>query len=77
MAHNDILQTPDNDRYDLFVAYNAGVPVAAGQLRRDMTANRHLALLSVDVHPRHRQDRTGRPVQPKLLDNFAAARSVR
>jgi GNAT superfamily N-acetyltransferase len=65
-GRNDILQAPDNDRYDLFVAYDAGVPVAAGQLRRDMTANRHLALLSVDVRPGHRRHGFGSAMLARL-----------
>ena len=51
----DIIHAPGNSEHELFIAYHAGAPVAAGQLHRWMTANRRLAHLSVDVHPRHRR----------------------
>ena len=86
---DNILQAPDNDRYDLFVAHDAGVPAAgvpaagvpaagvpaaAGQLRRDMTANRHLAMLSVDVHPRHRRRGFGSAMLARLEAAAVAAK---
>ncbi len=75
---DNILQAPDNDRYDLFVAHAAGGPAtggpaAAGQLRRDMTANRHLAVLSVDVRPEHRRRGFGSAVLARLEAAAVAA----
>lgn len=70
----DILQAPDNDKYELFVAHDAGVPAAAGQMRLDMTANRHLALLSVDVHPGHRRRGFGSAMLARLESAAIAAK---
>jgi GNAT superfamily N-acetyltransferase len=46
----------DSVEHLLFLATGTGgTPVAAGRLRRELTANRHLATLAIDVHPAHRR----------------------
>ena len=62
------LRAPSNTRNNLFMAYDGATPVAAGCLNRDMTANRHLAILAVDVHPDHR----GRGFGSATLDRLEA-----
>ena len=70
----DILQAPGNSEYELFIASDAGAPVAAGQLQRWTTANRHLAMLSVDVHPRHRRRGFGSAMLARLESAAIAAK---
>ena len=65
----DFLQAASNERDDLFLARAEGTPVAAGQLRQDLTANRHLASLTIDVHPGHRRRGFG----SALLERLEAA----
>lgn len=62
----DFLQAASNERHDLFLARVAGTAVAAGQLSRDLTANRHLANLTVDVHPGHRRRGFGSALLARL-----------
>lgn len=65
-ARSEVVGATRNIRYDLFVAYHAATPVAAGRVKRDLSANRHLAVLSVDVHPAHRRRGFGSALLARL-----------
>ncbi|HXT91029.1 MAG TPA: GNAT family N-acetyltransferase [Trebonia sp.] len=62
----EFVQAASNERHDLFLVRAAGIPVAAGKVSRDLTANRHLASLAVDVHPGHRRRGFGSALLARL-----------
>jgi GNAT superfamily N-acetyltransferase len=54
-TRDDYLRAPGNRRNSLFALYDADTAVAAGGLHLELTANRHLAALSVHVRPGRRR----------------------
>jgi GNAT superfamily N-acetyltransferase len=69
----DALHPTDEIRNVLFLALDADTPVAAGELHRSVTANRHLADMQLHVHPAHRRRGYGSALLPHLEAAAAAA----
>jgi GNAT superfamily N-acetyltransferase len=70
----DFLQAASNERHELFLVRAASTPIAAGQFGRDLTANLHLAHLTVDVHPDYRRRGVGSALLARLEDAALAAK---
>jgi GNAT superfamily N-acetyltransferase len=65
-ARDEYLRAPANRKNSLFAMYAADTAVATGGLHLELTSNRHLAMLSVHVHPDHRRRGFGSAVLARL-----------